>query len=120
MGMFDYIKVEQVLPGQSEVTNINYQTKSFECLMDNYVITAKGELYREKWDFEWIEDDRYVFFKGYLNKIPETYRREYLRDFHGDVIFYGDTSRADGKFRDYYARFTEGLLTRMWYVDTNY
>lgn len=121
MGMFDEIRVEQILPGNAEITDRWYQTKDLECVMTKYVISANGELYEERWDWEWIEDEGYLL-KGYLNKIEDTYRREYLTDFHGDIRFYG--SRPDDQvnriWRDYYARFTNGKLSKMWYKDTNY
>ena len=118
MGMFDYVKVETVLPGHMQITDWAFQTKSFECLMENYVITKSGELYREKWDYEWIDDDRHIL-QGHEQKIPGTYRREYLTDYRGDITFY-EGRRINGKWRDYTARFTDGKLTRMSYEDKQY
>lgn len=118
MGMFDYIKCEIQLPDNSVSVNREFQTKSFDSALENYVITSKGELYREVWDYEWIDDDRHML-TGYMRKIEESYRREYLTNFHGDVIFY-DGKKLDGVWRDYTARFTEGRLTRMWYKDETY
>ena len=117
MGMFDEIRIEQVLPGTSEITDIWYQTKSFDNVMSKYVITAKGELYEEKWEYEWVDDPGYIL-KGYMKQVEGTYARNYLTDFHGDIIFY-DGMRG-GYWRDYYARFTEGKLTKMWYKDTKF
>lgn len=121
MGMFDEIRVEQILPGNTEITNIWYQTKSFDNVMTQYVISAKGELYEERWDWEWIEEPEH-FLKGYLNKIDGSYRREYLTDYHGDVIFYKSKPEdiINRRWRDYYARFTDGKLSKMWYKDSNY
>lgn len=119
MGMFDYVKVEISLPDfQGDPEQVEFQTKSFENLMECYVITTKGELYRERYDYEWIEqEDR--FFGGYMRQIDGSYRREYLTDYHGDVIFY---SGMDNRkvFRDYHARFTNGKLTQVWYTETQY
>lgn len=112
MGMFDYIKCEVQLPGYSSITDEEFQTKSFENTMENYVITANHEIYREVWDYEWIENPG-SFLGGYSNKVEDSYRREYLTDLHGDIIFYNNT-KIDGKRYDYFARFTEGKLTRMW------
>lgn len=116
MGMFDWIVVEVPLPDivQNET---EYQTKDFECLMEKYVITKNGELYREKWDYEWVDDDKH-FLGGYERKIDGSYRREYLTNFHGDITFYNGMVR--GKWRDYKARFTEGRLSRIWYEDKQY
>ena len=120
MGMFDTIKIEKVIPGFTSVPDCEFQTKSFGNAMENYVITSNGELYREVWEYEWIDDDRHML-SGYSNKIEGSYRREYLTDYHGDVIFY--TSRPIkeyGIWRDYTARFTDGKLTRVWYEDKQY
>ena len=118
MGMFDTLKVEIKIPGFSEVPNIEFQTKSLDCALENYVITNNGELYREVWEHKWIEDETH-FLGGYDYRIPDSYRREYLTDYHGDIIFYEGRS-ADGTWRDYTARFTEGKLTRIWYEDKQY
>lgn len=115
--MFDEIRIEQVLPGNTEITDEWFQTKSFDNVMTRYVITANGELYEERWDYEWITDEGYML-KGHLKRIEGSYRREYLTDYHGDVIFY--TGLENNVWRDYYARFTDGKLSKMWYEDTQY
>ena len=117
MGMFDEIRVEQLLPGNTEITDEWHQTKSLDNVMTRDVITAKGELYEELWDYEWIDDDT-ALFKGYSQKIEGSYHREYLTDYHGDIIFY--TGLENKVCRDYYARFTDGKLSKMWYKDTQY
>lgn len=121
MGMFDEIRIEHILPGNTEITDEWYQTKSFDNIMTQYVISANGELYEERWDCEWVEDTSY-FLGGYTHKLPDSYRREYLTDYHGDVIFYKSkpedmTTRT---WRDYHARFTNGKLERMWFEDNKY
>ena len=116
MGLFDTIKVEQKIPGFSDTPNVEFQTKSLDNCMENYVITKNGELYREVWDYEWFEDNNMPILKGFMKKVEGSYRREYLTDYHGDIIFY-EGKKIDGKWRDYTARFTEGKLTRMWYED---
>ena len=117
--MFDEIRVEQILPDEYEITDTWYQTKSLDRGLYQYVITANGELYREEWDHDWVENATPL--KGYFKKNPDSYRREYLTDFHGDIIFYGDSPNNKNRvWRDYHARFTEGKLTRIWYEDTQY
>ena len=118
MGMFDEIRVEQVLPGNFEITDTWYQTKSFDNVMAKYAITAKGELYEETWEYEWVDDPENHMFKGYLKQKEGTYQRNYLTDFHGDIKFYEGLNNE--VWRDYYARFTEGRLTKMWYKDTKF
>ena len=112
MGMFDYIKCEVQLPGYSFITDEEFQTKSFDSAFDKYVITARHEIYREVWDHEWVENKE-SSVGGSFRKIEGTYRRHYLTDLHGDIIFYSDTL-IDGKRYDYFARFTEGRLSRIW------
>ena len=121
MGMFDTLKVEMRIPGYSEVPTDVFQTKDLGCQMDNYVITANGEIYREEWDYKWVEDDK-SYFGGYDARIPESYRRVYLTHYHGDVIFYTSTPMMGENriWRDYTARFTEGRFSRIWYEDKQY
>jgi hypothetical protein len=120
MGMFDEIRVEQILPGEYEIDDTWYQTKSFDCSMEQYVISSNGELYKEYWDHEWIEDST-SFFKGYFKRVEGTYRRVYLTDFHGDIIFYTSKPMNENRvWRDYHARFTEGKLSRIWFEDKQY
>jgi hypothetical protein len=118
MGMFDTLKVQLKIPGFSDIPDCEFQTKSLDSAMENYVITDNGELYKEVWDYEWTDDPSSTF-NGYFNKVEGSYRREYLTNYHGDIIFYtGET--IDEKWRDYTARFTEGRLSRIWYEDKQY
>ena len=114
MGMFDTLKVEIKIPGVSNVADCEFQTKSFDNVMENYVITENGQLYKEVLEYEWVDDDRHML-TGYMKKIEESYRREYLTNYHGDINFY--TSPVNNIWREYYARFTEGKLTRIWFED---
>ena len=120
MGMFDLLKVEMKIPGYSTIPDEEFQTKSLDNCMDHYVITNKGQLYKEVWDHEWVENPD-TPIGGSFRKVEGSYLREYLTNFHGDIIFY--TSRPmneDRIWRDYTARFTEGRLTRIWYEDKQY
>ena len=120
MGMFDLLKVEMKIPGYSTIPDEEFQTKSLDNCMDHYVITNKGQLYKEVWDYEWVENPD-APIGGSFRKVEGSYLREYLTNFHGDIIFY--TSRPmneDRIWRDYTARFTDGRLTRIWYEDKQY
>ncbi len=115
MGMFDTLKVQTKIPGYSDIPLGEFQTKSLDNCLEYYVITDNGELYKEVWDYNWVEDATSAF-NGYFDKVEGSYRREYLTKFHGDIIFYnGET--VGGKWREYTARFTEGRLSRIWYED---
>jgi hypothetical protein len=115
MGMFDQIKLEVPLPDTDEVpTDTIFQTKDLECMLDDYVIASDGHLYKEKWDYDWIEDESVAMFKGRLQKIEGSFRREIVPDHHGDIPFYHDALREiDGKriWHEYVARFTHGKLS---------
>lgn len=119
--MLDNIRSEVLLPEHSTITDETFQTKSFDNLMESYVITATGELYKEVWQYELVKDES-SFTGTRLKKIEGTYRREYLTNYHGDIIFYSShpTQKEPRMWRDYYARFTEGRLTKMWYEDKHY
>ena len=112
MGMFDYMICEMPLPDGSSTKGREFQTKSFDNVMTKYVITTKGHLYEHKWDYEWIENPDTPFGKQ-LVKVDGTYRRDYLTDLHGDIIFYSG-ELIDGKRYDYFARFSYGTLDRIW------
>ena len=75
MGMFDTIQVNIQLPGYSYITDEKFQTKSFECLLENYVISDNRQIYRELWDYEWIEKPDAPLGKQ-LIKVEGTYRHE--------------------------------------------
>lgn len=120
MGLFDTLSIETKIPGYHTPPTERFQTKSFDNAMEHYVINDKGQLYREVWEYEWIENSLSVF-GGYSRKIEESYRREYLTNFHGDIIFYTSKPMNENRiWRDYTARFTEGRLTRIWYEDKQY
>jgi hypothetical protein len=104
MGLFDTIQFDFQVPGRGVLHT--WQTKSFSNALDNYIVTGYPEykIYREEWDYEWVENDTCVL-KGYFQAKPDTYRRVHLTDFHGDVIFYDKCSSCD-----YTARFSYGKL----------
>lgn len=119
MGMFDNIRVDVILPGSNFITDEQFQTKSFDCLMRNYVITANGQLYEDYWDYEWIEDPQH-FLGGTMNRIKGSNQHIYLTDFTGEVIFYASRPMWSNKWRDYHAQFVNGKLSKMWFNDKQY
>jgi len=115
MGMFDYVKSEMILPDRNFVTDEYFQTKSLDCLMEHFVITKDGELCRDMWDYEWVDDDN-AFLKGMFKQIDGSYRREYLTNHTGTINFYGKA--PDGIWRDYHATFVDGKITKLWFEDS--
>ena len=101
MGMFDYIKFEQ--PLFNDPSGVDFQTKDFDCLMDQYVVSVKGELYLECWDTELVKaPDSFAGF--YIKNIPGSYRREYLTTYTGIITLYN--THTD----EYVAKFIDGKL----------
>lgn len=116
MGMFDDIICEYPLPDGYDKKN--FQSKSFDCQMDVYKITADGELRIYTYDLE--DDGVYPedhFFKGEPKKKKVHIRWE-LVDYHGVFNFYGGTwsnelqKHTDG-WHEYLAKFTDGKLVEI-------
>ena len=103
MGMFDTIRFEFEIPGRGALHE--WQTKSLECTLSEYLVKMDYKIYLEEWDMEWVPDESFSLFKGYSRKIPDSYRLTPLTDFHGDVIFYDNCSSCE-----YKARFSYGTL----------
>jgi hypothetical protein len=101
MGMFDTLKCEYPLPDKI-VQKDSFQTKSLECLLDNYTISKRGKLVLHR------------------QRHNETSVKEFTIDFHGDLRFYtskGSWEKDNYERFEYIARFTEGNLQWIKRVD---
>ena len=116
MGMFDTVRVEMRIPGYSDIPDVDFQTKDLDCGLDIYTISGNGELYKELWDYEWVDNDAIPIIKGHLKRIEDTYRREYLTNLNDSITFY--TIINDTVWREYTATFKNGKLTHITYEDT--
>ena len=94
MGMFDHVTCELPMPDGRELAKDSFQTKSLECLMDLYTITAAGRLIFHK--------RRYS-----ASRMPEPIA-DIDMDYHGDIEIYAVA--GDGKLASYALRFTNGTL----------
>ena len=94
MGMFDHISCEIPLPDGRQVDSDSFQTKSLECCMDLYTITAAGRLI--------LHRRRYS-----TSRMPE-HIEDIDTEYHGDIEIYG--TMADGKLAFYAVRFTHGTV----------
>ena len=99
MGMYDEIRCEYPLPpsGYRVLPGHTFQTKSFECMGDQYTITADGRLiaYRKR---------------SWLRPAPEGEELACC----GDISFYDVVDVRGGAERvwiQYKARFTDGRLS---------
>lgn len=52
MGMFDSITCNYPLPGLTDPTFINFQTKDLECLLTRYIITLERRLIKQYVEYE--------------------------------------------------------------------
>ena len=107
--MYDALTCQYPLPeGYAEMQDREFQTKSFESLLEHYTITPEGELWVTRAEHEWVEDSSSVL-GGYARTIRRWEER--VEDYHGDVYFYDfrepDIPRGLVTFR---ARFTRGNL----------
>lgn len=99
MGMYDVLKCEVALPDTLAYIlppDVEWQTKSLDCVLDGYIIRADG-LYK------------YVYADEVPLQVEETRKVE---DFHGDVDFYSPFRVEDecSVWIECRARFTSGAL----------
>lgn len=87
MGLFDYIKFDTGVFEHGP--DMEFQTKDLACAMDTYHVTAKGEIYC----------DRY--------RVDGTYRREYQSQLTDYIVFY---TAVNNEFVTYKAHFINGWL----------
>jgi hypothetical protein len=90
MGLFDTVRCEYPLL-EAAHQDLEFQTKDFDCLLDDYLITREG----------WLIRCRRSWGRG-----PE---RDVERPFHGDVTIYGSVPDGDGLV-EYVVRFTHGRV----------
>jgi hypothetical protein len=122
MGMYDSIICEYPLP-HAEVQEAIFQTKSFECLLDNYKIDEEGFLWYQQYD---------VVYKGHqerscekLKKMGWTFpimSRENLKwvrrdEFLGGIRFYTSMEPVEAplgspnEWYEYTCYFQKGKMT---------
>jgi hypothetical protein len=126
MGMFDEIRVEVPLPDSNEIPHGKvFQTKDLENCLEQYIIASDKRLYVERWEYEETDsiDTKHSIFSLGLKRIPDSRQLIPLDDYHGDIRFYGDhtgtvSDETGVVYRDYIARFTDGILTKITYTDT--
>ena len=126
MGMFDHIRCEYPLPKFHELQEEVFQTKSFECLLDEYTITKDGRLilHAKRWEVVPEEERPYYGkpeWKKPLYRLFGSLRTVSIGDveisYHGDVFFY---TVANDKLVTFRARFTNGRLESLdlWDVES--
>jgi hypothetical protein len=135
MGMYDTLKVKKDLPLPEEVKHLNinwqeieYQTKSFENCLSEYVIGEDDKLYEFVVDREYIpytkEERKNKDIKPWNLWKEVNIKKEELvpqENYHGVVRFYcyEDYDEDYSFFIDYNAYFTYGKLDKIEFVEFN-
>ena len=134
MSLFDTIRCEYPLPDLDDPTTIEFQSKSLECLMNDYRITKEGRLLRIDCRYEDHSDPNakgLLRFAGCMTPIPIG---DTDMNYHGWLNFYGnqytgelflidpntgkDTAHPEPvKWYEYNAKFTDGTLVELTKVD---
>ena len=127
MGMYDEIRCEYPLPhsGYRVLTGHTFQTKSLECCLNNYTITADGLLILHKVRGERVPEEERPYYgtpewDNLRCRVAGSIRTVPVGDeeiaYHGDIHFYDDFGVREETIRvwiEYKARFTEGRLSRI-------
>ena len=123
MGMFDTISISDALPFNTDmkelgldINNYQFQTKSLDCLMDNYIIQG-GKLFIQKYKTEqWVEGSKdtksFLHGMGYIKR-EDPYLE--LVPYHGELYFYDYKDSVQSKWDcwlEFKAVFTNGTVDR--------
>lgn len=98
MGIFDQIRCEMKLPDDRLADGELLQTKSLECCMLTYTITAAGRLILRR---------RELILASSPAR-PDPPSIEIDQDYHGDIEMCG--TAKDGGLAEYAVRFTHGTV----------
>ncbi len=90
MGMFDTIRFEVPLPDLPDPSGREFQTKDFDCLLDEYRVTAEGRLQHEEYEVEDRSDPNAEGFYRLIGMMTRVNQHWVDSDFTGDILFYGD------------------------------
>lgn len=128
MGMFDNIECQYPLPIPDDPIELRgfpfnsrvYQTKSFDTVMDTYIIKADGTLWHEEYDIEDKSDPNATGFARCYGIMTRTNKREkQLSDYTGVVNFYeyisdfAGTTLNNDYWIEYNATFVNGLIQKI-------
>ena len=129
MGMFDTIHCKYPLP---DLTSSNYekdfQTKDFECVLDNYTITEKGRLILHDCIYEEVpeeerqyygtpewEKDEFYKLVGCIKTVPT---EDIDMNYNGQLNFY--TIGEHNEWLEFDALFEEGVIKEIKRIKRDY
>jgi hypothetical protein len=91
MGMFDYLRCDYPLPARALAQGLVYQTKDFDCLMDEIHILADGTLMGQDYDIEDRSDPNATGLAALAGRMTRVnVRPKPLSDYDGEIEFYAD------------------------------
>lgn len=113
MGMYDDLVVKVPLPDWPEgITQGEFQTKSLECMLDDYELREDGTLWHETYEIEDRSDPNAIGIHrlaGMMTRINQRWEQVTLT---GEVRFH-DYFAEENLFIDYSAYFVDGRLTEL-------
>lgn len=113
MGMFDTVRCKVVLPGTHPFgANSVFQTKSLDCMMDEYVIEEDGQLLVHTGTYEVVPKEQRPYpndegIRGVIESLTFVSTGWKPVDAHQRVCFYGD---RDNIWYEWETMFTHGKL----------
>jgi hypothetical protein len=111
MGLYDDIRVLCPLPGLDVVPGGRvFQTKSLECVLDNFEIRENGTLWHENYETVWHEPDPAKGPLGFMGAMEAVNRHWVLWPYTGEVRFH---DMIDGEWFDFSAYFMDGRLREL-------
>lgn len=136
MGLFDTLTCHYPLPGLSDPTSVEFQTKDLGCLMKRYTITREGRLIEHYEEYEnRPENERPLYGTPEWNtlfgplfgalRVRAGSERDIDTNYHGWLQFYGDCrtgERHTGRDQlhpelwewfEYRAKFTDGKVVEL-------
>jgi len=122
MGLYNNVKCEYILPeAPKEIQDDVFQTKNFECLLDNYTITKDGELIHHLCEYESVpEEERPYYGTPEWDKNPiyhwmGSMKSKFIKDVkvnhHGIIHIY--TIIKDNEWWEYEIKFIDGKVTNV-------
>ncbi len=105
MGMFDDVHLEYEAPDLPGIPR-DFQTKSLDPSMTEYIISKEGRLLRKPWGKFRSPFDP----KPEVPEEPEPLEPPLDMEFHGDIRIYASDGKPGGDFKEYIVRFTHGTL----------
>jgi hypothetical protein len=112
MGMFDELRCRYPLQMPNATERV-FQTKSLDCVMDQFEITAEGTLRREAYEIEDHSDPNATGIMALCGMMTRVNKRWEPCSFTGEVRFYGSTREDWSDWWEFSAYFVKGALKHL-------